>query len=364
MKYLLINSQAGLGSTGRLAAEASRRLMGEGHSCVLAYGWEKGNCEDIPCVKIGTKMDLYTHALKTRLLDGHGFGSYGATRKFLRWVREYDPDVVWLHNIHGYYLHMELLFAYLKETRKQVIWTLHDCWSFTGHCPHFEAVGCERWKTGCGHCPQSRAYPVSWFWDGSRQNYQRKRRAFTGVPELTIITPSQWLAELVGESFLKDYPVQVVPNEIDTALFRPTPGDFRRRYGLENRKILLAVASAWTERKGLQDLLFLSRNLDAAVVLVGHSENLPDTVLALPKIHDRRQLAEIYSAADLFVNPTYEDTYPTVNLEARACGCRVVSYDTGGCRETLGPGDVLVPRGDRMALLDALREALERGETE
>ncbi len=362
MKYLFINSQAGVGSTGRLAAQAARALMHKGHSCVLAYGWERGGCEDIPCVKIGNMADRYAHALETRLLDGHGFGSRRATRRFLQWVESYDPDVVWLHNLHGYYLNVELLFDYLKNSRKKVLWTLHDCWAFTGHCPHFDLIGCEKWKTGCGSCPQSREYPVSLFWDGSHANFARKRRAFSGVPDLTLITPSQWLARLAGESFLGEYPVQVVPNPIDTEIFRPTAGDFRRRYGLENRKFLLGVASKWTNRKGLEDMVYLSRHLDAALVLVGQCKKLPETILALPKM-DSRQLAEVYSAADLFVNPTYEDTYPTVNLEARACGCRVVSYDTGGCRETLGPNDLLVPRGDRTALLAAIETALKKGET-
>lgn len=360
MKYLFINSVAGVGSTGRIAAEKCRELMAQGHPCVLAYGRDKGNCDDIPTIRIGSSLDYNLHGALTRVLDAHGFGSRAATRRFLEQVKEFDPDVVWLHNIHGYYLQVELLFAYLKESRKKVIWTLHDCWAFTGHCPHFDYIGCEKWRTGCHHCDQTREYPASFVLDGSRENYERKRRAFTGVSDLTLITPSQWLADLVKDSFLGEYPVQVVHNRINTDIFRPTAGDFREKYDLEGKKMILGVAGVWCERKGLQDMVRLSQSLDKTyrVALVGLTQEqigeMPETVLALPRTRSPRELAEIYSAADLFVNPTYEDTYPTVNLEARACGTRVVSYDTGGCRETLGDGDTLVPRGDFQALLEAV----------
>ena len=367
MKYLFLNSVAGIGSTGRIAARQCRELHQQGHECVLAYGWEKGICDDIPTYHIGSRLDNCLHAAGTRLLGAHGFGSAAATRRFLRWVRDYDPDVIWLHNIHGYYLQVELLFRYLKNSGKQIFWTLHDCWSFTGHCPHFD--DCEKWKTGCHHCPRFREYPVS-FVDSSRSSYARKRDAFTGVPGLTLITPSQWLADLTRESFLKEYPVQVLPNTIDTSVFRPTPSDFRARYGLTGKRLLLGVSGSWSEKKGLGDLLALSRELPdfCRIVLVGLTPEqlagMPETVLALPRTNSPAELAEIYSAADLFVNPTYEDTYPTVNLEARACGARVVCYDTGGCRETLGEADVLIPRGDREALAAAVIHLLEKGENQ
>lgn len=362
MKYLFINSVAGIGSTGRIAAAQCRELMAQGHECRLAYGRDAANCDDIPTIRIGSPMDYRRHGIRTRLLDDHGFGSKAATLRFLRQVREYDPDVVWLHNIHGYYIHVGLLFDYIKETGKKVIWTLHDCWSFTGHCAHFDYIGCEKWKTGCHNCPQKGEYPASMLRDASCSNYVRKRAAFTGVEDLKLITPSKWLADLVKQSFLQEYPVEVVYNTINTEVFRPTPGDFRRQQGLEGKKILLGVAGVWGERKGLQDFVRLAEKLDDRyrVVLVGLTPEqigaMPKSILALPKTNSPRELAEIYTAADLFINPTYEDTYPTVNLEARACGTRIISYNTGGCPETLGPGDILVPRGDLDALVEAIRK--------
>lgn len=360
MKYLFLNSVAGYASTGRIAAEKCRELMKEGHDCVLAYGRGAANCADIPTIRIGSDWDCRRHALRNRLLDDQGFGSRAATRRFLEKVREYDPDVIWLHNIHGYYLHIGLLFDYLRHCGKKIYWTLHDCWSFTGHCAYFDFAGCDRWKTGCHDCPQKGTYPASLLRDNSRQNYEKKKVLFTNIPNLTLITPSRWLAELVQESFLREYPVEVVYNTINTDIFKPTPGDFRQRYALEKKKIVLGVASVWEERKGLRDFVKLAECLpeNYKIVLVGVEEQtLPNTILALPRTNSAEALAKIYSAADVFVNPTYEDNYPTVNLEARACGTRVVSYATGGCAETLGEGDTLVPKGDVAALAAAICDA-------
>lgn len=351
MKYLFINSVAGIGSTGRIAAEKCRELMQQGHECVLAYGRQKANCDDIQTLQIGTPLDFKLHGVMTRLFDNHGFGSKAATCRFLQQVREYDPDVIWLHNIHGYYIHIGLLFEYLKESGKKVIWTLHDCWSFTGHCAHFDYVGCNRWQTGCCNCPQKKEYPASFLLDGSKNNYGKKQNLFAGLQDMKIITPSKWLAELVKQSFLAEYPVEVVYNTINTEVFKPTPSDFREKNGLEDKIVLLGVASIWTEKKGLQDFVKLSELLDDRfrIVLVGvtpeQAAKLPAKILSIAKTSNQKELAEIYTAADWFVNPTYEDTYPTVNLEAKACGTRIICYDTCGCKETLGKEDVLIPKG-------------------
>ena len=356
MKYLFINSVAGVGSTGRIAAEKCRELTKQGHECVLAYGRQKANCDDIRTIQIGTPLDYKLHGVMTRIFDNHGFGSKAATRRFLKQVREYDPDIIWLHNIHGYYIHMGLLFDYLKQSGKRVLWTLHDCWSFTGHCAHFDYVGCDRWKTGCHNCPQKKEYPASLLLDGCRRNYIAKRNAFTGLQDMTIITPSQWLADLVKQSYLAEYPVEVVYNTINTDIFKPTPSNFREKHGLENKKIILGAAGVWTEKKGLFDFVKLSEKLDDGfkIVLVGitpeQAAHLPENILAIARTNSQKELAEIYTAADVFVNPTYEDTYPTVNLEARACGTKIICYDTCGCKETLGEGDLLIPKG-RLALL-------------
>ena len=360
MKYLFINSVAGVGSTGKIAVQQCRDLMAQGHECVLAYGRDKANCDDVPTIRIGSDLNCKIHGLSTRLLDNHGFCSKTATKRFLEEVRRYDPDVIWLHNVHGYYIHVGLLFAYLRKSGKQIFWTLHDCWSFTGHCAYFDFAGCEKWKTGCHDCPQKGTYPASKGLDGSARNYKLKKALFTGIPNLTLITPSKWLADLLKEGYLGAYPVQVVYNPINTDIFKPTPGDFREKNDLLDKKILLGVASVWEERKGLRDFVKLAKLLpdDWKIVLVGlkpeESAGLPEKILALPRTNSAKELAALYTTADVFANPTYEDNLPTVNLEARSCGTKIVSYDTGGCSETLGPGDILVPKGDVAAMAAAI----------
>lgn len=341
MKYLFINSVAGVGSTGRIAADQCRKLKKEGHQCVLAYGRAKANCDDIQTIQIGTPWDYRWHGIITRVFDRHGFGSKKATKRFLKWVEKYDPDVIWIHNIHGYYINIELLFDYLKKRGKKVKWTLHDCWAFTGHCSYFDYIGCERWKIKCYACPQKSEYPKSKLFDGSKKNFERKRAAFVGVRDLSVVVPSRWMKKLVEESFLKEYPVEVVYNTIDRKVFRPTQSDFRKKYNLETKKILLGVANVWSPRKGLSDIFELSTQLEDTwrIVLVGldkkQLEELPKNIIGIKRTNSAEELAEIYTAADVFVNPTYEDNYPTVNLEAQACGTKVITYNTGGCSETI-----------------------------
>lgn len=352
MKYLFINSVAGFGSTGRIAADKCRELMKEGHGCVLAFGRLKANCDDVPTVRIGTSLDYELHGIRCRLLDDHGFGSRGATRQFLRWVREYDPDVIWLHNIHGYYIHIGLLFQYLRTCGKRILWTLHDCWAFTGHCAYFDFVGCDRWKSGCHHCPQKGSYPASMALDGSKRNFDRKKRLFTGIPNLSLIVPSHWLEERVKQSFLREYPVEVVYNPINTEIFKPTPGDFREKHGLEGKTVLLGVANVWDERKGLKDFIALSELLDDRykIVLIGLTqaqiESLPETILGLPRTNSVQELAQAYTAADVLVNPSAEETFGMTAMEARCCGTEAIVYKDTACEEIVNRfGGIAVPRG-------------------
>lgn len=366
MRVLLINSVCGIGSTGKICGAIAEEYAAQGHEVTIAYGRD-GNVPEryLPYAhRIGSDLDVKVSALRTRILDDHGFANEAATRKFLKWAEEYNPDLLWLHNIHGYYIHAGLLFDWIKSRpRMQVKWTLHDCWTFTGHCAHFAYAKCEKWKTGCNNCPEKGSYPASALLDNSRNNYLRKKNAFTGVNNMTIITPSRWLADLVKQSFLGAYPVEVRYNTINTEIFRPTSGDFRARYGLEGKRIILGVASVWTERKGLEDFKKLSELVDSdtRIVLVGLTENqiagLPANILGITRTGNAGELAEIYTAADVFFNPTYEDTYPTVNLEAESCGTRVITYHTGGCAETITrPDSCLVAPGDYPAAWALIRE--------
>ena len=352
MKYLFINSVAGFGSTGRIAADQCRELMDQGHQCILAFGRKEALCPDVPTVSIGGRADQILHVLNNRLADGMGFGSRQATRRFLAWVREYDPDVIWLHNVHGYYIHIGELFGYLRGCGKEILWTLHDCWSFTGHCAYFDYVGCQKWQTQCGHCPQKGSYPKTWLLDGSCRNYQKKKALFTGIPNLRLIVPSHWLEQRVRQSFLGKYPVDVVYNTVNREIFKPTPGDFREKHHLEDKHVVLGVASVWDERKGLKEFIQLSRLLDSSyqIVLIGLRQkqirNLPAGILGLPRTDSVAALAQAYTAADVYVNPSAEETFGMTVLEARCCGTQAIVYQGTACEEIVTQyGGVAVPRG-------------------
>lgn len=340
MKVLQINSVCGVGSTGRIATDLYKVIEEAGHECVIAYG--RGTApEGIKTIKIGTNFDNYMHVAKTRIFDKHGFGSTKATKEFIRKVEEYNPNVIHLHNIHGYYINIEVLFEYLKRANKKVIWTLHDCWTFTGHCSHFDYVGCYKWKKGCNSCEQKKEYPSSKLFDASQFNYQKKKELFTSVKDMTIITPSKWLANLVKDSFLGKYEVQVINNGIDLEVFTPTESNFREKYGLQDKKIILGVASVWTERKGFNTFIELANKLDDnfKIVLVGVNEKqkrtLPKNIIGITRTNNVKELAEIYTVADLFLNPTLEDNFPTTNIEALACGSPVITFNTGGSIESV-----------------------------
>lgn len=340
MKILQINSVCGIGSTGRIATDIHNALIKQGHKSWIAYGRkEPKNCDS--AIRIGRDFDVYSHALLTRIFDKHGFGSKKATLEFIQKVKTIEPDIIHLHNIHGYYINIEVLFAFLKEYGKPVVWTLHDCWSFTGHCAHFTFVGCDRWHKGCYDCPQKRIYPSSFFLDNSRDNYQRKKEAFRGVKNMTIVTPSNWLANLVKESFLKEHKVITIPNGIDTDLFKPVESDFKKRMEIEDKYVILGVANVWDKRKGLEYFVELADMLhqDEMIVLVGLNDKqikqMPDNIIGITRTNNTQELIEIYSAADVFLNPTLEESFGMTNLEAQACGTYTITFDSGGSGETI-----------------------------
>lgn len=363
MKVLLINSVCGIGSTGRIVGALAEEFTIRGHEAVIAYGRD-GNVPEkyLPYAhRIGSDGGVKVSALRTRLLDDHGFANEGATRAFLKWADAYDPDLLWLHNLHGYYIHVGLLFDWIKSRpRMQVKWTLHDCWAFTGHCTHFSFAKCEKWKTGCHNCPEKGSYPASAVLDNSRKNYLRKKAAFTGVKNLSLVVPSRWLENLVKQSFLGDYPVEVRYNTVNTDIFRPTPGEFREKYGLTDKKLILGVASVWTDRKGLGDFLELRRLLDEryAIVLVGLTEQqiaaLPRGILGITRTHDARELAEIYTAADVFVNPSREETFGMTTLEAISCGTPAIVYRGTACEEVVNQYGGTAVESDCRAVAEAL----------
>lgn len=362
MRILQITAFSGWGCTGRIAVGIHDVLVRQNHESVIAWGRINTAPPSVPTIRIGNRLDQQLHGLYTRITDQCGFGSFCVTRQFLKKLDRIQPDLVQLHIMHGYYIHLELLFQYLKEKRIPVVWTFHDCWAFTGHCPYFDLAGCDRWKTGCHHCPQKFHHPKSWLLDRSQQNWIRKKKLFSGADNLTIVTPSAWMAGLVRQSFLKDCPVEVIRNGINLEQFRPTYGNLTAQLGLTDKKIILGVSSTWADSKGLRDFIRLAPLLpqDFRIVLVGLNRQqvnrMPERIIGLERTDSLRKLAELYTAAAVFVNPTYEDNFPTTNLEALACGTPVVTYQTGGSVEAAGNRfGKIIPCGDVAALGDYLK---------
>lgn len=361
MKILQLNTVVNSGSTGRIAEDIGRVVMAQGHESYIGYGrGDRPSASQL--LKIGGKQDMYWHGLVSMLQDGHGLASQKPTQLLIQAIEDIQPDAIGLHNIHGYYLNYPLLFAYLKSKQYPVLWTFHDCWPFTGHCTYFEKTGCEKWKTTCGKCPQISHYPKSLV-DKSTRNHTLKKEAFTGLENLTIITPSHWLKDLAKRSFLQDYPVSVIHNGIDLEVFKPVTS-LRKA---EDPPIVLGVASTWDERKGLKDFIALRGLLPNAVdvVLIGLSaqqvKSLPAGILGIERTENVEALVEWYSKAAVFVNPTYVDNFPTTNIEALACGTPVVTYRTGGSPEAIDEytGSV-VSKGDTRALAEAIQTWLAK----
>ena len=354
MKIFFINAVCGTGSTGRMVADMAAYLRRRGHEAMAAYGVGRG-----PewAVKINHKPGSYLHNALSRLTDHAGLYSAPQTQYLIRKIREFGPDIVHIHTLHGYYVNYELLCAYLAEAGIPVVMTLHDCWTFTGHCAHFTQAGCARWRTRCESCPQLGRYPVCYGPGDVSRNFHRKQAAFTGLPDLTLVTPSRWLADLAKRSFLGMFPIHVIPNGVDRSVFRPTAGVELPK----DRPMVLGAAGVWEESKGLSDFFRLAELLpEYQIVLAGltprQQKALPPNILGLGPIADPKALAALYTAADIFVNPTCEDTFPTVNLEAQACGTPVVTYGACGSPETLLPGTGrVVPVGDTEALAKAIR---------
>lgn len=341
-RLLIINEYCGHGSTGKICGEIAEKYERDGWKVKIAFGRDNYVPDRFKkyAFRITNDLDVKAAALECRIFDNAGLANKSNTRKFLQWADEFNPDMVWLHNLHGYYINYELLFKWIKSKSNLIVkWTLHDCWAFTGHCSHFTIAKCYKWKTHCEHCVQKNTYPKSYLKDNSLNNYYRKKASFTGIKNLTIITPSQWLANLVKQSFLKEYHVEVIHNTIDTNIFKPTPSVFRKKYGLEDKIIILGVAGVWTYSKGLDDFYKLSSMLSNkyAIVLVGLTDkqmsNLPNNIMGFKSTSSQKELAEIYTAADVLVNPSKEETYGMTQVEAKACGTPSIVYKGTACEE-------------------------------
>jgi len=338
MKVVQINVTCDTGSTGKICSAISSLLDQNNVENYIFYS--SGKTSNSHGRKTLSKWNVKMQALCSRVLGNYGFNTFFDTRKLLKEMDRISPEIVHLHNLHGHNVNLTLLFRYFKKHPEiKLFWTFHDCWAFTGYCTHFTLEKCDKWINGCHHCPQRTRY--SWFFDFSSTLFDRKRKLFTGL-NMTIITPSKWLEKLVKKSFLKDYPVKIINNGIDLNIFQPVKSNFREQYNIPSYKfIILGVAFDWGFRKGLDVFIDLANTLseEFQIVLVGTNKNvdqeLPHNVISIHRTQNQAQLAEIYSAANLFINPTREDNYPTVNMESIACGTPVITFRTGGSPEML-----------------------------
>lgn len=335
------------GSTGRIMTQIQKNAMNNGWEAYSFFG--RGKPANEYCYKICNKIDILWSVFLTRFFDRHGHGCKRATKKLIRRIEEINPDVIQLHNIHGYYLNIPILFKYLKKCNKKIVWTLHDCWAFTGHCSYFTMINCNNWKEQCKDCKQKNSYPISKLIDNSKNAFNMKKELFTNIKNLTIITPSKWLAELVKQSFLSNYEVKVINNGIDLNVFKPTDTiDVREKYNIPNNKgIILGVSAVWDKRKGLDDFIELSKRIDDSyqIILVGLNKKqigtLPQNIIGIKRTENIEELANLYTSAKVLFNPSKEETFSLVTVEAMACGIPVIAYDNSAVKELINDNNGL-----------------------
>lgn len=368
MKLLLINTTCNWGSTGRLVEAIADIALNEGWETCIAHGSRYVNPSKHSTYRIGTRFGNYLHVLESMFLGNHGNGSRMATKRLISKIESLSPDVIHLHNIHGYYLNYNLLFRYLRECNIPIVWTLHDCWPFTGHCTHFDHIGCIKWLKQCSECPLIHSDYKSLVFDRSFRNYSNKKSIFTDMPNLTIITVSKWLQSIVAKSFLGDYPIKVIYNGIDIKLFKPTSSDIKNRLGIKNKILLMAAATDWNKNKGLYDYIKLRNVLseDYCILLVGVSpkvkKKLPSSILTLEITQDQKALVELYSAADIILNLSYLETFGLTTIEGMACGTPCIVYDRTASPELVtDKTGIVVSAGNISELAQAVYTIIDRG---
>lgn len=374
MKLLQINVTGYIGSTGKITEAIGNIVQENGGTSLIAFG-RIGKPGKSLYYKIGNRYDHISHAIQTRIFDTHGLCSTRETEKFITWIKGQAPDIIHLHNIHGYYLNYRVLFQFLKESKIPVIWTLHDCWPMTGHCAYFDAAGCPKWQTGCNSCPQKQAYPQSLVMDASRKNWLTKSHIFTSLDNLRLVSVSKWLESIVTRSYLNKYSCQTIYNGIDTSIFSPAnPAaiDFvKKKFNIpKNGKVLLGVAYNWSERKGLSDYILLSKMLpdNIRIVLVGvdaaNQKKLTSKMIALHKTDSVAELAVLYSIADIVLNLSVEESFGLTTVEGFSCGTPGIVYNKTASPELITKDTgIIVEKGNISDLYSAVLYLLEKGKS-
>lgn len=360
MKILQINCIANSCSTGRIAEQIGELAQQEGWESYIAYG-QYAYTSSSKLIRIANKFDLGIHFIETRLLDRHGLSSRLATKRLIKKVKEINPDIIHLHNIHGYYLNYPILCDYLISSGKPVVWTMHDCWALTGHCAYFDTANCERWKSGCFQCPLKSIYPKSIFADRSQKNYIQKTQWFTALDNLTIVAVSGWLNDIVKQSILKEKRLELIHNGIDIKRFHPVE-NVDNHYHFQGKKVLLGVVASWTVEKGFYDFISLSKHIsdEYCIVMVGVNDSmkkkLPHNIIGINKTENLETLSQLYSRALVLLTLSHNDTFPTTNLEALACGTPVITYPTGGSPEAVDDKTgFVVEAGDFDKVIEAIK---------
>lgn len=360
MRILQINCIANSCSTGRIAEQIGELAQQEGWESYIAYG-QYAYTSSSKLIRIANKFDLGIHFIETRLLDRHGLSSRLATKRLIKKVKEINPDIIHLHNIHGYYLNYPILCDYLISSGKPVVWTMHDCWALTGHCAYFDTANCERWKSGCFQCPLKSIYPKSIFADRSQKNYIQKMQWFTALDNLTIVAVSGWLNDIVKQSILKEKRLELIHNGIDIKRFHPVE-NVDNHYHFQGKKVLLGVVASWTVEKGFYDFISLSKHIsdEYCIVMVGVNDSmkkkLPHNIIGINKTENLETLSQLYSRALVLLTLSHNDTFPTTNLEALACGTPVITYPTGGSPEAVDDKTgFVVEAGDFDKVIEAIK---------
>lgn len=371
MRILQINASYSIGSTGAIVRDLGDVISQNRDECFVLCGYSKVQTPNIFCMnKVGnTDYAVKKNIIYSRISGKMGYRYIRKTKKAIAWIRSIKPDVIHLHNIHGDWINIFILFSFLQQTSLPIIWTLHDCWAFTGRCAYFENIWCMKWKTGCYECKNMKTYPITYFFDFSRKMWKDKRENFSRFHSMRIVTPSQWLANYTRESFLSMYQIDVINNGIDIDIFSSSKNVAIDKLKVDNKKIVLAVASTWSERKGLRDLIILHDLLgheEFQVIIIGLNasqlRNLPSSIIGMRRTSSIEVLVSYYSAASVLVNPTYQDNFPTVNLEALSCGTPVITYCTGGSLESVDESvGEIVEQGNVNELSESVKRVCKKG---
>lgn len=362
MRVYIINANWGKGGPGGIAADLYAVLEKNGHSCRFAYA--RGiTPTNINAFKFSSKPEVYIHALSARLFDNAGFMSHLATKALIKDIESFSPDIISIHNPLGYTIHIKILMDYIRSRAIPTCWTLHDCWLFTGHCT---TDICPQLNAGCGHCPHKKDFPTSWFFDFSRNNLRKKEKFFSNIKNLSFVAPSDWIANLAKKSYLKNNKIFTINNGIDLGEFTPIESNLRNQFKLNGKCVILSVASVWSKRKGGTYIYQLSEMMDDryAFVMIGRNSDRDlkenQRIIHIEYTGSRKELAQWYTLADIFINPTLGDNFPTVNLEALACGTPIVTFDTGGSGEMVGTCGTVVPQGNIHALKKGIEDCLNQ----